>query len=106
MIIEPQILLDHSLDYLDFVRSKPCSVQNHKCSGRIVPAHLETVGMGRNRKRPSLIHWSAVPLCNYHHIAQEGHTARFNAKYDIDLWRYAMQLTIEFLTGQEACWRK
>lgn len=106
MIIDPQILLDHSIDYLAFIRSQDCAVKSHECLGGIVPAHLETVGMGRDRKKPSLIHFSAVPLCNLHHIQQEGRTARFNEKYNIDLWRYAFQLTFEFLTGVEACWRK
>lgn len=97
--------LSKSLDYLDFIRSKPCAVHGESC-GRVDAAHLSCVGKGRSRKKPAYVHFSAVPLCRDLHLEQEGHTGDFNAKYNIDLWRYSQQLMIEFITGVEGCWRK
>jgi len=90
--------------HLNLVRSKDCAVANGDCQGDIVPAHTKPVG--RNpRKRPSFRHFSCVPLCGgFHHQEQEGKTLEFNLKYNIDLSLYALQLTIETLTGIEACW--
>jgi len=93
-----------SLEHLDLVRSKPCSVQNKDCWGDVVAAHLVSVGSGNSRKKPSLRHLSAVPLCAGHHLEQEKSTIIFNIKHNIDLSLYALQLAIETFTGVEACW--
>lgn len=104
----PEELKEHFLQqteaHLDLVRSKPCAIYNCRAT-KIFAAHLEPVGMGNNRKKPSLRHYSAVPLCSPHHWEQEGNTPTFEAMYGISLWRYAQQLMVETLTGVEACWK-
>ena len=104
LMIDPQILTGGSLRYLDFIRSKPCAVENADCYGSIVPAHLTNVGEGNNRKYLSLRHYTAVPLCAYHHGEQEGKTLEFGIKYRTDLSLYCLALVIEFLTGLGQPW--
>lgn len=92
--------------HLNLVRSKDCAVKNSDCRGVVVPAHVKPVGRN-NRKLPSFRHFSTAPLCGgFHHPEQEGKTAQFNLKYGCDLALYALQLTIETLTGIEACWHQ
>ena len=91
-------------DHLELVRSKPCAVQNIHCFGDIVVAHLLPVGRRGIRHKQSFRHFAVVPLCAGHHGEQEGHTAEFNLKHKTDLALYALQLTIETLTGRDACW--
>ena len=99
-----EILLWECEPHLALVRSKPCAVANEDCQGDVVACHLRPVGR-QNRKFPTFRHFTAVPLCiGFHHGEQEGNTAEFNLKYGIDLFDYALQLTIETLTGIEACW--
>ena len=97
-------LLPRSLPYLEFIRGKPCLV----CGKSGVDAHhLERVGAGNSRKRPSYRHFSTIALCRIHHteIHQLG-TSGFLTKYGqpglrFDLYREALSLVIEFFSGQE-----
>ncbi len=50
-----------SLAYLDFVRKHDCQVNPHHGLGE--PHHLNRVGMGRNRKKPMIEHYSAIAVC-------------------------------------------
>lgn len=103
-MISAQRILAYSTDkHSCTVHSKSCAVRNSECYGPIQAAHLEPVGAGNNREDVSFRHFSEVPLCLGHHTEQEGNTTVFNLKYNTDLWRYALQLTIETLTGVEAC---
>ena len=102
-IIDPLVLLEHSLAHLDFIRSQACTVANGDCKDPVVPAHLRPVGKGNNRSKPSLRHLITVPLCGAHHGEQEGKTHEFNEKYNVDLAEYAFQLLIESISGLEAC---
>jgi hypothetical protein len=71
-----------------YIRLQPCVVQVHahpnlrtECQGRIMAAHLVPRGMGGcNGDRFSLF-----PACAFHHGEQEGHTAEFQATYQLDL---------------------
>ena len=73
--------------YIEYVRKQPCIV----CGTKPVDAdHLETIGMGNNRKRRGPKDLTCIPLCRKHH--QERHhlgNSRFEAKYIINLWREA-----------------
>lgn len=95
-------LLGNCDAHLAMIRKKPCTISNSYCSGDVVPAHLVPIGR-RGRKKPSFRHYSCVPLCYLHHLEQEGKTAAFNARYNVDLGLYALQLLIETLTGVDAC---
>ena len=90
--------------HLELVRSKPCAVQSQHCWGDIVVAHLLPVGRRGIRHKESYRHFAIVPLCVGHHGEQEGLKTEFNLKHKTDLSLYALQLTIETLTGVEACW--
>ena len=57
---------DISLRFLDFLREQTnCCV----CLefGPVEPHHLISVGMGRDRKKPMMEHFSAVPVCRLCH---------------------------------------
>ena len=57
------------------------------------PDHLEAIGMGGNRKKPSQKHYSAVPLCRLHHTERHAlGIPRFEDKYKINLWKEAFKL--------------
>lgn len=79
------------LEHLAKVRAMPCLICNRSAD----PHHLLKIGMGRNRKREMPEHKTAIPLCIEHHteVHQIG-LKRFNAKYDVDLWREAFRLVM------------
>ena len=57
------------------------------------PDHLEAIGMGGNRKKPSQKHYSAGPLCRLHHTERHAlGIPRFEDKYKINLWKEAFKL--------------
>ena len=86
---------DKSLEYIDYIRDQECLV----CFKSFVdPDHLEAIGMGGNRKKPSLKHYSCIPLCRIHHT--ERHSLglpRFEKKYKINLWKEAFRILRKFL---------
>ena len=79
-----------SLKYVDYIRGCTCLV----CfASSPDPDHLEAIGMGGNRKNPTLKHFSCVPLCREHHT--ERHMIgipSFEDKYKINLWKEAFKL--------------
>jgi len=70
------------------------------CFGSVVPHHLQAVGTGNNRKKPSLRHFTVVPLCAFHHekyhsLGYSGFQTKFSAKGErIDLFKIALSLTL------------
>tara|TARA_R100000664_G_scaffold33942_1_gene52909 strand:+ start:1319 stop:1642 length:324 start_codon:yes stop_codon:yes gene_type:complete len=56
-----------SLKYIDFIRS-----HNQCCVclqfTEIEPHHLNSIGMGRNRKNDMIEHFSAIPVCRTCHM--------------------------------------
>ena len=86
---------DKSLEYIDYIRDHECLV----CFKSFVdPDHLEAIGMGGNRKKPSLKHYSCIPLCRIHHT--ERHSLglpRFEKKYKINLWKEAFRILRKYL---------
>ena len=72
-------------EYIKYIKSQPCSV----CGSLEVDAHhMDFIGMGGNRKKPSLKDFSCVSLCRIHHTEYHslGHK-QFTDKYGIDLWK-------------------
>ena len=73
------------MTFVEFVKTYSCSI----CGTSPVDAHhLDTVGMGRNRKNDCIEDYSCVPLCREHH--QEWHQVgdtEFTNKYYINLWK-------------------
>ena len=84
-----------SLEYIKYIKEQNCLI----CFKSYVdPDHLEAIGMGGNRKKPSEKHYSCVPLCRLHH--RERHdlgTIRFEEKYKINLWKEAFRFLRKFL---------
>ena len=80
---------DDSLKYLDYVRSLNCLV----CfTSSPDPDHLEAIGMGGNRKKPTLKHYSCIPLCRLHHTERHALPLKeFEDKYKINLWKEAFR---------------
>lgn len=103
-LIDPIFLTERSLEFLEFIKTKDCAVENAECYGSIVPAHLTNIGTGNNRKKLSLRHYATIPLCAGHHGKQEGETLNFGIKYKIDLSLYCLSLVIEFITGLGQPW--
>ena len=79
-----------SLKYLDYIRGCTCLV----CFALSPdPDHLEAIGMGGNRRKPTLKHHSATPLCRMHHTERRTlGIPRFEDKYKINLWKEAFKL--------------
>ena len=89
----------NGLDFVAFVKLHRCSILG--CNNNLIDAdHLNTVGMGRNRKNPSLTeHFSCVPLCRAHHT--ERHTMPledFESKHGVNLWKDNHRLLILWLS--------
>lgn len=82
-------------DYIDYVKSLKCTI----CFAHNPdPDHLQALGMGSNRKKSNMRHWSVVPLCRLHH--RERHDTSIeaiNAKYKVDLYKDAFNNLIRFL---------
>ena len=79
-------------EHLEKVRKMRCLV----CGRQGEPHHLKKIGIGRNRKREMLEHYTAIPLCREHHIEVESNgVERFNSLHRIDVWREAFRI----LTG-------
>tara|TARA_R100000655_G_scaffold104286_1_gene151378 strand:- start:7916 stop:8188 length:273 start_codon:yes stop_codon:yes gene_type:complete len=77
-------------EFINLVKTFGCSV----CGSSPVDAHhLDTIGMGSNRKKDSYEDFSCVPLCRQHHNEwhQCGDT-EFYKKYRINLWRVCYQM--------------
>ena len=74
-------------EFTAWIRTLPCVVAGRGCWGLVVAAHVvKTRGAGA---------WDrgfVAPLCEGHHEEQEGKTARFNAKYAVDLEQIATEL--------------
>jgi hypothetical protein len=92
------------MDYLSFIRKKPCSV----CYDTMVDSdahHLKSVGMGNKRKDMSEddhVNRGVVPLCRPHH--QEYHSIglkSFDEKYGVNLWRDCYQFLLEYINQRE-----
>ena len=83
-----------SLKYLDYIRRCYCLI----CfSENPDPDHLEAIGMGGNRKKPTLKHYTCIPLCRLHHTERYAiGTTEFEAKYKINLWKEAFKLLREY----------
>lgn len=78
------------MTFIKFVKTFSCAV----CGSYEVDAHhLDTIGMGGNRKGDNIEDFSCVPLCRVHH--SEWHQTgdyKFTDKYHINLWRINYQM--------------
>ena len=84
-------------EYLKFVKSKPCPIL-HVHGGPMDIHHLKAVGW-REWKCNDL---TGVPLCRAAHteIEQIGESA-FREKYNVNLWKEAFFLLLEFAVKKE-----
>ena len=98
-LIDPIVLLEMSVKFGAFVRSKPCVVPG--CKNLPDAAHNKNVGTGCDRKKLSYRHYSESLICRGHHQEQEKNTLEFETKYRVNLGLYTLGLFIEFLTGIE-----
>ena len=82
--------MQDSLKYLDYIRGCTCLI----CfASSPDPDHLEAIGMGGNRKKHTLKHYSAIPLCRLHHSERHNiGTTEFENKYRINLWYECFRL--------------
>tara|TARA_R100000278_G_scaffold116677_1_gene96215 strand:- start:12955 stop:13254 length:300 start_codon:yes stop_codon:yes gene_type:complete len=87
-----------SLKYLDYIRGCYCLI----CfSEKPDPDHLEAIGMGGNRRKPTLKHYSAIPLCRLHHSERHSlGTKRFEDKYKINLWYECFRLLRDYFVNK------
>ena len=88
-----------SLKYIQFIRDKKCTVLGCRTQPSD-PDHLKAVGMGRDRKKPMIEHFSCIPLCRKHHT--ERHIIgnfQFEHKYSLNLWKDLYYYFLEFVTN-------
>jgi len=81
-----------SLKYLEWIRVKPCCV----CGNLSKPHHLKRIGMGRNRKKDLVEHYTAVPLCRSHH--EQAHRSK---DYEKRFWKMPI---INIVEGEKMDW--
>jgi hypothetical protein len=93
--IDKEFIDKYSLFYLNYIREKPCMI----CGTRAEPCHLRHVGRGARWTKPWVRHFTCVPMCRGHHDMWDNHQSDFLNHHE-DPWRYAMQLFIEFVTGE------
>lgn len=84
--------------YLEYVREQPCCV----CMKTPVDAdHLETIGMGRDRKKRGPYDLSCIPLCREHHNHRHQYgTAKFFKIYRVDIWREAFDTLRRYILDE------
>ena len=85
---------DEIFEYIKWIKGKECLI----CwKPNPDPDHLEAIGLGGNRKKPTLKHFSCIPLCRIHHSERHstGNTD-FQKKYGINLWKEAFKLFREY----------
>ena len=82
--------------YIRFIKTKKCT----SCYTEPVDAdHLNTVGMGGNRKRNTERAFTCIPLCRKCHT--ERHQIgnfQFETKNGVNLWKDAFNYLMEYLT--------
>tara|TARA_R110000824_G_scaffold174345_1_gene352456 strand:- start:128 stop:409 length:282 start_codon:yes stop_codon:yes gene_type:complete len=90
---------DPSLEYLNYVRGLYCLI----CfTPNPDPDHLEAIGMGGNRKKPTLKHFSAIPLCRLHHTERHALPLKeFEDKYKINLWYECFRTLRGYYEGKD-----
>mgnify|MGYP004447835467 CR=1 FL=1 len=84
-----------TLQYVEWIKTKQCLI----CyKDNPDPHHLQAIGMGGNRKKPTPRHYSCIPLCRLHHseFHSKGKTD-FEDKYIIDCWKEAWRLLREWI---------
>ena len=82
--------LFNSLNYIKYIKELDCLICFRKPAD---PDHLEAIGMGGNRKKPSKKHYSCIPLCRIHHTERHSlGTKRFEDKYKINVWKEAFRI--------------
>ena len=82
--------------YIEYIKTYGCTA----CYDRTVDAdHLNTVGMGNDRKKPRQEDFSCIPLCRKCHTerGQIGDTL-FEKKHKVNLWKDLNHYLMEFLT--------
>ena len=83
-------MMNKNKEFINFVKTFGCSV----CGTSPVDAHhLDTIGMGGNRKKDCVEDFSCVPLCRRHH--QEWHSLGDTGFYDrhlTNLWKVNYQM--------------
>ena len=87
----------NSLEYVDFIRNIGyCCVCYHK--GFVDPHHLISIGMGGNRKKPNVKHYSCIPLCRHHHTEyhNKGKLA-FEKYHNVNLFELAFHFLSNYI---------
>lgn len=86
-----------SLEYLDFVRTQPCS-----CTMR-EPAEVSHLKHAKGYKgKPYHRHFAAIPMT--HDVHMDWHNMdrkKFEKKYNVNVWQENVRTLIRFLTGKE-----
>ena len=84
-----------SLEYVGWIKGKECLI----CfAPNPDPDHLEAIGMGGNRKKPTHKHFSCIPLCRLHHTERHALTLKeFEDKYKINLWYECFRIYREWV---------
>ena len=87
----------NSLDYVDHIRGQEyCCICYTKVP--VDPHHLISIGMGGNRKKQNVRHYSCIPLCRKHH--QDYHTKgriSFEKYHNVNLFELAFHFLSEYI---------
>ena len=90
--------IEDGKDYLQYISSYGCLVCGQPNPDR---DHLETVGMGGNRKRYMWEDFTCIPLCRMHHTERHTNMKKFEDKYRINLWKEQSRLLRRWLRYEQ-----
>ena len=86
-------------EYLSFIRSKPCIIDDENCLGDIIPHHIRGRGMRGERRQDHL----TVPFCSIgHHVGGQFSIhiigiKTFEKKHFVNQYEYAAIFLSEYL---------
>ena len=82
-------------DYIKYIKSHFCMVCG---KSPVDPDHLEAIGMGGDRKKPTLKDYSCIPLCREHHSERLSiGNIRFEKKHNLNLWKEVFHLFRKYI---------
>tara|TARA_R100000152_G_scaffold18399_1_gene10193 strand:+ start:7389 stop:7703 length:315 start_codon:yes stop_codon:yes gene_type:complete len=88
------------LKYLDYVRNYRYCIVCLK-NTLVEPHHLKAIGMGNNRKKELIQHYTAIPVCRDCHTEYHAKGEKYQAdKYKMNHWKENSKILSEYLISE------
>tara|TARA_Y100000401_G_scaffold38325_1_gene28929 strand:+ start:19104 stop:19409 length:306 start_codon:yes stop_codon:yes gene_type:complete len=96
-----KVLMYKTHKYLEYLREQThCSLCYKETP--IEPHHIDQIGMGRDRKKPLRVHYTAIPVCRpchdeYHRLGKK----MYSIKHQINPYEIALYHLSKFLIKED-----